>query len=122
MALLTGKTFLSEFLATNFLKRIFACGFRNGNIHIGDEIVSILGRKLGELSMMQVQRLMVDCTNGTGQTKIDLVICRSDTNLKDAQTKDGRKHSADSYLSDFNGHGIGNNNFASIALRYAFIY
>ncbi len=67
--------------------------------------------------MMQVQSLLQDCTKGTGETKIDLVICRSDTNDNDVQIKDGRKRSADSYLSDMNGLEIGNSDFASIALK-----
>lgn len=90
---------------------------RNGSIKIGDEIVSILGTTLRSLSMMEVQNLMTDCTKGTGETNIDLVICRSDTNFKDIQIKDKRKHSADSYLSDMNGYEIGNNDFASIVLK-----
>lgn len=89
--------------------------FRNGSIHIGDEIVSILGTRLSGLSAMQVQNLMMDCTKRTGE--IDVVICRSDTNVTDIHIKDKRKHSVDSYLSDMNGFEIGNSDFASIALR-----
>lgn len=91
--------------------------FRNGNIRIGDEIVSILGTSLRGLSVMEVQCLLTNCTKGTGEANIDLVICRSGTNFKDIQINDKRKHSADSYLSDMNGFEIGNNEFASIALK-----
>lgn len=66
---------------------------------------------------MEVQHLMTDCTKGTGETNIDLVICRSDANFKEIHIKDKRKHSADSYLSDMNGYEIGNSDFASIALK-----
>lgn len=90
---------------------------RNGTIHIGDEVVSISGRKLSGLSVMQVQNLMCDCTKGPGETKIDLVICRSETNAKDAHISDRYKFSAESYLSDMNGHEIGSNEFASVALK-----
>ncbi|XP_037051365.1 uncharacterized protein LOC119085171 isoform X1 [Bradysia coprophila] len=90
---------------------------RNGTIHIGDEVVSISGRKLSGLSVMQVQNLLSDCTKGTGETKVDLVICRSETNAKDVHIKDRRKFSAESYLSDMNGHEIGSNEFASVALK-----
>jgi len=66
---------------------------------------------------MEVQNLMMDCTKGAGETKIDLVICRSDTNFKEIQIKDKRKHTTESYLSDMNGYEIGNSDFASIALK-----
>lgn len=81
-------------------------------------MVSISGRKLSGLSTMHVQNLMSDCTKGTGETKIDLVICRSETNAKDVHLKNRReKFSAETYLSDMNGHEIGSNEFASVALK-----
>lgn len=90
---------------------------RNGTIHIGDEVVSISGIKLSGLPAMQVQNLMADCTKVTGESKVDLVICRAETNAKDVHIKDRRKFSAESYLNDLNGHEIGSNEFASVALK-----
>lgn len=77
-----------------------------------------MGTRLSGLSEMQVQNLMTDCTKGTGETAIDLVICRPDTNVTDSHSKKNEpKHSAVSYLSDMNGFEIGNSDFTSIVLK-----
>lgn len=77
-----------------------------------------MGTRLSGLSVMQVQNLLTECTKGTGDTNIDLVICRSDANnVQDMHIKDKRKQSVGSYLSDMNGFEIGNGDFASIVLK-----
>ncbi|KAJ6646506.1 PDZ domain-containing protein 2, partial [Pseudolycoriella hygida] len=87
---------------------------RNSNIQIGDEIVSILGTKLSCLSVMEVQKLMTDCINKTGN--FDLLFCQSD-NDKSIQIKDKRKHSAESCFGDLKRYEDFNNEFATIALK-----